>query len=71
VSSVARRCGDNTLLALINEDPYQHDVIVRGIDWIGPGDLTPLIEPTRRLDGDSGELVTRMEGHEVLLYATR
>jgi hypothetical protein len=71
VRSVARRSGDGTLLALINEDPYQHDVIVRRMDWIGPGDLSPLIEASHQLTGTPGELLTRMEGHEVLIYATR
>lgn len=70
VSSVARRSGDRTLLALINEDPYQHDVVVRGMDWIDPGDLSPMVEPSHELDGKPGELAARIEGHEVLLYAT-
>ena len=70
IRTVVRRRGDDTLLALINEDPYQHDVVIRGVDWAGPGDFNSLPEPSSDLAESSDGLFTRMEGHEVRIYLT-
>ncbi len=71
ISSVARRNGDGTLLALVNEDYTGHDVTVTGMDWVEAADLVPMFEPSDGLRDSGDGLVTAMEGQEVRLYLAR
>jgi len=70
VSVVARRRGDGTLLALVNEDPFEHTINISGVDWAGPGDLHPLSEPSHDLVASPDGLLTRLGGREVRIYIT-
>jgi hypothetical protein len=71
VSAVARRSGDGTLLALINEDYVDHAVTVTGMEWVDAANLVPVFEPTDELRDCNDGLVTTMRGQEVRLYQTR
>ena len=68
VSHLARRVGNRTMLVVINEDPYEHDVIVSGLDWLPIDSLRPVVEPRGDLVRVPSGYITRMQGYEVRIY---
>jgi len=71
VSAIARRSGDDTLLALVNEDFVEHDVMVTGLEWIDADDLVPMFDLVDELRSTNSGYVTRMKGQETRLYLSR
>jgi hypothetical protein len=71
VSGLAKRNGDGTLLAMVNEDYVDHDVFVTGMDWVDSGDLAPVVETPDELKNTGDGLLTTMRGQEVRLYLAR
>ena len=70
ISRVVRCSGDRTLLALINEDPYPHDVMINGLDWVDSDDLSPIIKESASLKATPEGYFTHMEGSEVRIFLT-
>ena len=71
VCVVARRTVESSLVALINQDPYEHDAILSGLDWIDPAEMRPVIEPSADLVRLGEGYVTVMQPYEVRLYVSR
>ncbi len=65
VSAVARRAGDRTLFVLVNEDPYEHDAIVTGLDWLDPNGMRAIAGPDAAFDKTPGGYVATMDAYEV------
>jgi hypothetical protein len=71
VSRIARRSGDSTLLALVNQDPYEHDAIISGLDWVGdPNSMRTIAGPDPSFERTAHGCVTTMDAYEVRVYVT-
>ena len=70
VSCLARRAGDKQMLVLVNEDPYEHDVILRGPDVRDPNTMRPIVEAPNEFVRLGDGYVTVMDGYEVRIYVT-
>lgn len=57
IRHLCRCAGDATMLVLTNEDPFEQDAIVTGLDWLKPGDLKLIHEPV----GPSSSALTRID----------
>jgi hypothetical protein len=67
-AGVVRRSPDGTMLALINQDPHEHDVIVPDLDWVNVDDLVPFTPAPGGFTRVSEGWITPMAGHEVRVY---
>jgi hypothetical protein len=65
VTGLVRRSGPGTLMALINEDPHENDVVVRGLDWASAEDFTPLAPGHSGFASTTDGWITTMKGEEV------
>jgi hypothetical protein len=65
VTGLVRRSGPGTLMALINEDPHENDVVVRGLDWASAEDFTPLTPGHSGFASTTDGWITTMKGEEV------
>ena len=64
----ARRIGNRTMVFLLNEDGHGVDMMIHGLDWVGPADMKPLYEPSSPLTPLDGGYITPMEPYETRLY---
>jgi len=68
VSYTARRSGDETMLVLVNEDQFEHDVLIRGVEMFDVGEFQPLWEDDTQLEKTSEGWITKMKGLQVKVY---
>jgi hypothetical protein len=70
VHGIARRAGDDWLVALVNEDEVRHlGVVVHGLEELNGRDML-LLYGEERVPVAHGELIVRMQPLEVKVYAT-
>jgi len=67
-SATVRRNNHGTLLAVVNEDYVDHDVFVRGFDWLDPEELKPLFGCAENAFFSNDGITLTLKGHEVQVY---
>ena len=70
VRHMVRRAGDRTMLVLVNEDPFEQDGIISGIDWVEPTEMRPVARPSADLTRIADGFITPMQGYEARVYVT-
>lgn len=70
IGHICRRAGDGTLLVLANEDPFDQEAIITGVDWLDVSKMRPVCEPSAPLTRIDEGWITPMKGYEVRLYVS-
>jgi len=68
VSYTMRRSGDEAMLVLANEDRFEHDVMIRGVERFDLGGFQPLWEDESELEKTSEGWIVKMKGLQVRVY---
>ncbi len=56
------------MLAIINEDLHDHDVIVTGLDWVDPAEMEPMTPAFSDLAESREGWITQIKRHEARIY---
>jgi hypothetical protein len=70
IGHICRRAGNGTLLVLANEDPFEQEAIVTGLDWLDVRTMRPICEPSAPFTRIDEGYITSMQPYEVRLYVS-